>query len=157
MKTKKEIRRVIPNHPNYEASNLGNIYRIGNDTPRIPSRDRGGYYRLQLDGSTRKVHQLVLEAFVCEKPTGMQCRHLDGNPQNNCVENLRWGTALDNANDFAKLNNRYQRSKITLDTVRKIKTKLQTGSYTKTAIALMFGTSRTTVSGIAHCTRYASV
>lgn len=45
------------------------------------------------------VHRLVLEAFVGPCPEGMQCRHLDGNPANNRVPNLAWGTPLENAAD----------------------------------------------------------
>lgn len=45
------------------------------------------------------VHHLVLEAFVGKRPPGMECRHLDGNPQNNRLENLKWGTAKENCRD----------------------------------------------------------
>ncbi len=52
-----------------------------------------GFYRM------RYVHQLVLEAFVGPCPSGLECRHLDGNPDNNQLENLRWGTRLENMAD----------------------------------------------------------
>jgi hypothetical protein len=32
----------------------------------------------------------------------MQCRHLDGNPSNNRPDNLRWGTAKENAADMIR-------------------------------------------------------
>jgi hypothetical protein len=47
----------------------------------------------------RFVHRLVLEAFVGPCPEGMECRHLDGDPANNRLENLRWGTHRENAAD----------------------------------------------------------
>jgi len=47
----------------------------------------------------RLVHQLVLEAFVGPRKEGMETRHLDGDPANNRLENLRWGTPLENAAD----------------------------------------------------------
>lgn len=48
-------------------------------------------------GRTRRlVHHLVLEAFVGPRPEGEQCAHLDGNPSNNCVENLAWVDAYTN-------------------------------------------------------------
>ena len=47
----------------------------------------------------RKVHVLVLEAFVGPRPYGMQCCHGDGNPLNNAASNLRWGTAESNYSD----------------------------------------------------------
>jgi HNH endonuclease len=45
------------------------------------------------------VHRLVLLAFVGPCPQGMQCRHLNGDPTDNRVENLKWGTAYENAAD----------------------------------------------------------
>ena len=42
------------------------------------------------------VHRLVLTAFVGECPDGSQCLHLDDDPTNNCLSNLRWGTPKEN-------------------------------------------------------------
>jgi len=38
-------------------------------------------------------------AFVGPCPEGMECRHLDGNPGNNNLENLAWGTREENMKD----------------------------------------------------------
>lgn len=54
------------------------------------------------DGKSMKtigVHCLVLEAFVGPCPKGMECRHLDGNPSNNRLNNLAWGTPKENMAD----------------------------------------------------------
>lgn len=48
------------------------------------------------------VHVLVLTNFVGPCPEGMQCRHLDGNPKNNKVGNLKWGTPQENMDDREK-------------------------------------------------------
>ena len=45
------------------------------------------------------VHRLVLEAFVGPMPEAMETRHLDGNPANNCLDNLRYGTRAENEAD----------------------------------------------------------
>lgn len=50
----------------------------------------------------RYVHRLVLEAFVGPCPAGLMGRHLDDDPANNRVENLAWGTRLDNAADAVR-------------------------------------------------------
>src|SRR5262245_15940652 len=59
-----------------------------------PIRRGGGYYSVNLHRGGNKVaryiHHLVLEAFVGPRPPGMVCRHLDGDPAHNHVENLRW-------------------------------------------------------------------
>ena len=53
-------------------------------------------------GKNRKtyLHVLVAEAFLGPKPFSSACvRHLDGDPSNNSVSNLAWGTYLENEND----------------------------------------------------------
>ncbi len=65
--------------------------------------DHFGYVRVSIciDGKPRqrRVHHLVLEAFVGPRPERMECRHLDGDPANNRLDNLAWGTASENAQD----------------------------------------------------------
>jgi len=45
------------------------------------------------------VHRLVLLAFVGPGPDGAVCRHLNDNPADNRLDNLRWGTVSDNMRD----------------------------------------------------------
>lgn len=48
----------------------------------------------------RRIHQLVLESFVGPRPnTDSVVRHLNGDPVDNRIENLVWGTASENAHD----------------------------------------------------------
>lgn len=58
------------------------------------SADRDGYLQVTLsrDGAVefRKVHHLVLSAFVGPRPDGLEAAHLDNNPANNRVANLAW-------------------------------------------------------------------
>jgi hypothetical protein len=64
-------------------------------------RDNGSgqvYTCVRVNG-TSYVHRLVLEAFVGPCPDGMETRHLDGNPSNNCLSNLQWGTVGENTED----------------------------------------------------------
>jgi hypothetical protein len=48
------------------------------------------------------VHRLVLEAFVGPRPPGHLCRHLNGVPDDNRVENLAWGTPKENGEDAVR-------------------------------------------------------
>lgn len=91
------------------------VNRWGQDTQRIvPERIRelsvnpnGGHLELTLhrEGKRRHrfVHQLVLDAFVGPYPDGLdQVRHLDGDPTNNRLDNLRYGTAAENVADMLR-------------------------------------------------------
>lgn len=91
----------------YEVSNDGQVRTLfrGLNKAKHTMIDRKGYVSVRLCGPKRafmkrkRVHSLVLEAFVGPKPEGMQCRHLNGNKQDNRLENLAWGTAKENAAD----------------------------------------------------------
>lgn len=56
---------------------------------------------LTLNGKMKeyRVHRLLLETFVGPPPKGMMCRHLDSNPENNVLKNLKWGTNRENQLD----------------------------------------------------------
>jgi hypothetical protein len=60
---------------------------------RVTLMDKGREYRENL-------HVLVLAAFVSGRPArGMQARHLNGDPLDNRLENLAWGTPKQNGED----------------------------------------------------------
>lgn len=67
------------------------------------TKDPDGYLgvNLSLLGKVtyRKVHRIVLESFVGPRPDGFECRHLDGNRENNRTSNLSWGTHRENEDD----------------------------------------------------------
>ena len=59
---------------------------------------------------SKRVHELVLETFDGARPSGVyedtarqypryHARHLNGNPLDNRIENLQWGTVKENADD----------------------------------------------------------
>ena len=68
--------------------------------PLKPTPQSRGHRLVYLGrGDCRFVHRLVLEAFVGTCPEGMECRHLDGDPGNNRLENLAWGSPKENYAD----------------------------------------------------------
>lgn len=83
------------------ARTPGRAYRYLNLVP-----PEGGTYQ------TFRVHRLVLEAFVGPCPEGMECRHGDGDPGNNALTNLSWGTPEQNRGD-AREAGRYSDNKRT--------------------------------------------
>ena len=109
--------KVIQDHPDYEVSSEGRVRSNKKSTPLImrTRTDRYGHHKLELDGRTRKLHQLVAYAFVpmpsesCPnkgKGCGLFChyeplcvRHKDDDKNNNAVTNLCWGTYSENLID----------------------------------------------------------
>lgn len=56
----------------------------------------------------RRVHRLVLTTFCRPPLPGEVCRHLDGNPANNRLGNLTWGTYSENAYDRVLHGNHFR-------------------------------------------------
>lgn len=79
--------------------------------------------------NTKKVHRLVLETFVGPCPAGLECLHADGDPTNNRLDNLRWGTRRENRADMRVHAQLYRRRQgatwLSEDTIRAIKRDLQ--------------------------------
>ncbi len=103
----------ISGFENYAVSDHGRVKRLpvlGADGRRLwellfklGNRDPAGYpsVRLSADGKVThlRVHTLVMRAFAGPCPPGMEIRHLDGNPANNRLGNLAYGTSRENAQD----------------------------------------------------------
>ena len=59
------------------------------------------HVKLQRGGqcASKSVHRLVLEAFIGPCPDGHEACHKNGDPRNNRLGNLYWGTASQNKQD----------------------------------------------------------
>lgn len=64
----------------------------------LEQKEDTGYLKCSLG----KIHRLVLKTFDRLPRKGEECRHLDGNPFNNHISNLKWGTTKDNCYDKLK-------------------------------------------------------
>lgn len=53
--------------------------------------------------NSHQIHRLVLDAFAGPRPEGMECRHLNGDPKDNRLRNLVWGTRAENMADRTRL------------------------------------------------------
>ena len=87
---------------NYIVSDNGRVRRNGSDKD-CSSRDRKGYLSVDLykDGKrlTRGIHRLVAEAFIPNVNNKPFIDHINCVRTDNYVENLRWVTAKENANN----------------------------------------------------------
>jgi hypothetical protein len=102
---------LIPGHPANLCGTDGSVWSrhshrgrgLGDRWRRLrASPGHKGYLTVKVGGKTRRVHEIILLAFVGPKPPGLECRHLDGNPANCALSNLAWGTHLENEADKAR-------------------------------------------------------
>lgn len=117
-----EWRPVVGWEGDYEVSNLGRVWSCPVGTPRTGRILRhavnpGGYPSVTLSRrgkvKTRPIHQLVLAAFAGPRPAGKDViRHLDGDPTNNLLGNLAYGTQSENAQDSLRHGTHPKASKI---------------------------------------------
>ena len=96
--------RPIESHPGFYIANDGEVFSTvrGNGVvKRKYNISREGYKRIKLThgGGTLRLHREVLKAFDRPPKKEEICRHLDGNPGNNSISNLKWGTHKENSRD----------------------------------------------------------
>lgn len=60
------------------------------------SPNRQGYCQVRINGSLYKVHRLIAETFIPNPENKHEIDHINRNPQDNRVENLRWATRTEN-------------------------------------------------------------
>lgn len=93
----------IPNCPGYFITRSGRVWSEKSRKWLKPFSVRG-YWHVRFRVRPRetkyyKVSRLLLETFVGPCLPGMECRHLDGNRQNDNLTNLTWGTRFENVQD----------------------------------------------------------
>lgn len=82
--------KVIPSsNGKYEASSDGQIRNVATKKIRKPSKNSKGYLQISGVGSSHLVHRLVAEAFIPNPENKPEIDHIDGNPLNCSVDNLR--------------------------------------------------------------------
>jgi hypothetical protein len=90
----------------YEVSTLGAVRPLYTHVAKPRTGTRNGYARVRLQGACmlwhwRPVHVLVLETFVCFRPTPRHhgAHGPDRSKTNNRLDNLRWATPEENERD----------------------------------------------------------
>ncbi|RLC72469.1 MAG: hypothetical protein DRI81_16345 [Chloroflexi bacterium] len=97
--------RDIEGFPDYQVSDQGRVRSRKSGEWRMLSLclHSFGYFMVSLyiegEQNTLLVHRLVLEAFVGACPLGCETRHLNGNPADDRLCNLAWGTPKENVAD----------------------------------------------------------
>lgn len=174
MKTRKnaaffetEVWKDIPSYENrYQASNFGRIKSLQRKVrgvnhysgkeffKTVPERIlrpapycKNGHLSVVLEhgGIGKPVHQLILKTFVGDPPDGMEVLHNNGNPTDNRLENLRYGTRTENILDTYRQRGRWR--KLSVEDVQAIRFSLYSG-IRGVDLANEFGVSQTTISKI---------
>jgi hypothetical protein len=110
----------------YKISDQGNVWseRRQRMLSTKPNKHRGypEFGAIDANGKQRTmtVHQEIMRAFVGPLPPGRHVRHIDGNPLNNNLSNLAYGTPKQNMDD--RRDPDYLGAKLlTIDQIEKIK------------------------------------
>jgi len=155
--------KAVPGYEGlYKVSSFGRVmsmnYRRTGRPGLLSLAVKGkGYLGLQLwknrDSTQVYAHRLVLLAFVGEPQEGQECLHLDGNPSNNKVENLAWGTAKENQADRTRhgtdcKGESHPLYKLSDSEVKNIRALYASGRWRQWEIAERFGIARSYVSAL---------
>ena len=157
--------KPIPKFPNYEASNLGRIRRAIDCRTMLKGEflktpiDLHGYLKVSLShkGKVRhaQVHRIIAETWLGNPPTeNHEVAHNNGIRTDCRLENLRWATKKENAQDRAahglwtpQRGSIHHGAKLTEEEIFQIRNLRERG-VRPMHLAEMFNVSRPTISGI---------
>ena len=104
-----ELFKPIDGYDNYSISNYGNVKNSKTNRIMKPGNNTHGYKGVSLckNGKVKsfRVHRLVGMAFLENPDNKEMIDHIDNNPSNNNVKNLRWATSSDNGCNQDKYKN----------------------------------------------------
>jgi hypothetical protein len=84
----------------YKVSNLGNVYSVKSQKILKAQFSYDGHAIVGLYKNRKfkshSIHRLVANAFIPNPMNLPIVHHLDNNPRNNCVDNLKWCTQKEN-------------------------------------------------------------
>lgn len=145
----------VPNHNGYYVSKDGRVLSVKKKTPiimkQISSKDGHKYVFMYDNGKMKKiwVHQAVLMAWDRFPNPGEETRHLNDIPDDNRLENLCWGTRLENAEDKRRngglpIGEKSGRHKLTEKQVLEIREKFS-GDKSSTDLSKEYGLSKNSI------------
>lgn len=132
---------------NEETTTLSGYAPLKQDTIK------GGYKTVKIYGKNKKVHRLILEAFRGPCPPDMEGCHNDGNPANNHLDNLRWGTKKENAQDkelhgTVVRGEKHPKAVLSEKDIEEIRYCYETKGETQNSLAKRFNTTQSSISRI---------
>lgn len=152
-------RPVVGHEGAYEVSSHGRVRSLDRTTVNVlgqarkrsgkvltpTARETGGYLVVNLGrGNMRRVHALVMDAFVGPRPEGADICHADCDPTNNALRNLRYGTRTQNMADTVaagriQRGERHSNATLTASVVQAMRAKWVPRKYTAKMLAHEYG------------------
>lgn len=148
-----------PEFTSYFFCEDGRVASVIRGIPRIIIGTKCGQYGYRAIAVYAKkygqkiyIHRTICTLFNGDPKDGQQCRHLDGNKENNSASNLKWGTVKENMEDkyfhgTAGFGERNSMSKLTKHQVEEIRRHVENGA-TQRSMCKIFNVSPMTISRI---------
>ncbi len=91
---------ILERNHNYAVNKKGEIFSFRRNHKLTPKVNHDGYLRIQLYYKGKcefvSIHRLIAETFIANPENKAVVNHIDGNKQNNAVDNLEWCTQSEN-------------------------------------------------------------
>ena len=151
------IAMFVKDYPKYAVTTTGDVYSFAQNEPKIltprKTTQNGKYLQVSLYNESSKrndkgmklpeqvyIHHLVYKTFVGEIPEGLEIDHIDCNPANNHLSNLRLITKQQNIS-----RGRDKRWGYNVWDARDEMIKLYKGGMTQPEIAKLYGYSTASI------------
>ena len=128
----------------YLIGNHGTVVSTKFNKNKVLKQEKtnGGYLRVKLYKNKKYkrylVHTLVAQAFIKNPKNKNEIDHIDGNPLNNNVDNLRWVTHEENMNNFNTLD-KLHKKEYSAETRKKISDSLMNSGCIYKATNILTG------------------
>lgn len=144
----------------YRISSKGRIFSITKQIIKsLQINKKDGYTRVTLSKNSKHrsypVHRLVAQAFLENPENKPTVNHIDGNKNNNFLENLEWAThreqvlhAIETGLLVPKRGENHHNSKLNNNSVKEIKDLLENTNKTQVEISNQFGVSKSQITNI---------
>lgn len=161
----------IDDYPGYLIGDHGDVISLdyrhtGKPSKLASSLDSCGYPTVHLysggDDTARCIHRAVGEAFIANPENKPEINHLDGNKENNHVDNLEWVTSAQNnshagESDLMAKGEDHPHAKLSEEQVLEIRRLYAETDATQYDLADRFGMSKAQIGSIVRGEKWSHV